>query len=87
MAATCFPYGFTTSHSRVHPALGRLWPQSVNAEPGTFGHECGRLAKFVGLNAASGAQACFCADCKECGFEARHFGDWHELGSAGQGAK
>ena len=33
MAATCFPYGFPTGHSRVHPALGRLCPRCVNAEP------------------------------------------------------
>lgn len=47
MAATCFPYGFPTGHSRVHPPLGRLWPRCVNAEPGTFGHEFGRPACFA----------------------------------------
>jgi len=85
MDATCFPYGFPTGRARVHPALGRLWPRCVNAEPGTFGHECGKPATFIGTNANSGAQACFCADCKEHGHEARCFGDWHQLGSAGQG--
>ena len=25
MAATCFPYGFPTTHSRVDPAIGRPW--------------------------------------------------------------
>ena len=31
MVATCFPYGFPTGHSQVHPSLGRLWPRCVNA--------------------------------------------------------
>jgi hypothetical protein len=86
MIATCFPYGFPTGHSRVYPALGRLWPRSVNSEPGTSGHECGQPATFVCVNAASGLQACFCAAFKEGGHEARRFGDWHELEPAGQGA-
>ena len=86
MTATCFPYGFPTGHSLVVPALGRLWPRCVNAEPGTFGHECGRPATFVGLKASTGLQASFCADCKERGHEACRFGDWHELDPAGQGA-
>ena len=50
MAATCFPYGFPTGYSRPVAALGGLWPRCVNAEPGTFGHECGRPAVFVGTN-------------------------------------
>lgn len=41
-----------------------------NAEPGTFGHECGKPATWVGT-ASSGFQAGFCDDCKECGWEAR----------------
>lgn len=86
MAATCFPYGFPTGHPRVHPALDHLWPRCVNAEPGTFGHECTQPATFVGNIAATGLQACFCAACKECGSEARGFGDWQELDTAGQGA-
>ncbi len=48
MAATCFPYGFPTGHSRVNPAIGRIWPRCINAEPGTFGHECGQPAAFIG---------------------------------------
>jgi hypothetical protein len=84
MDATCFPYGFPTGHARAHPALGRLWPRCVNAEPGTFGHECGKPATFIGTNAASPTQACFCTDCKERGDEARSFGDWRELEPTGQ---
>lgn len=62
MAATCFPYGFPTSYSRPHEGLSRFWPRCVNSEPGTFGHECGQPAVFIGTKPASGFQACFCAD-------------------------
>lgn len=86
MAATCFPYGFPTGHSRVNPAIGRIWPRCINAEPGTFGHECGQPAAFFGTKIATGAQASFCADCKELGHEARGFGEWHAIDWAGQGA-
>lgn len=86
MAATCFPYGFPTSHTRVDPALGRPWPRCINAEPGTFGHECGKSAAFIGTKLGTGAQACFCGEYKECGDEARGFGEWQVLDGAGQGA-
>ena len=86
MAATCFPYGFPTGYSRPVAALGGLWPRCVNAEPGTFGHECGQPAAFIGTKIATGAQASFCADCKELGHEARGFGEWHAIDWAGQGA-
>lgn len=79
MAATSFPYGFPTGHSRAHPAFGRLWPRCVNAEPGTFGHECGQPATFVGLNASTGLQASFCAECKERGHEASRYSEWQPL--------
>jgi len=87
MAATCFPYDIPTSHSGAHPALGRLWPRCVNAEPGSLGHECGQPATFVGLNASTGLQAGFCAECKERGHETPRFGNWRELEPAGQGAR
>ena len=70
MAATCFPYGFPTSNARIDPALGRSGPHCTNAEPGTFGHECGRPAAFIGTKAKTGAQACFCASCKETDHDA-----------------
>lgn len=85
MAATCFPYGFPNGHSRVDPAIGRPWPRCINAERGTFGHECGQPAAFIGKKLATGAQGCFCAECKEPGHEARGFGDWHAFDWAGQG--
>lgn len=79
MTATCFPYGFPTSHARIDPTLGRCWPRCINAEPGTFGHECGRPAALIGTKAATGGQACFCAACKETGHDACGFGLWHQI--------
>ena len=85
MAATCFPYGFPTSHARIDPTLGRSWPRCINAEPGTFGHECG-LAAFVGTKAVTGSQACFCASCKENGHDARGCEQWQALDVAARDA-
>lgn len=86
MVATCFPYGFPTSHARIDPALGQPWPRCINAEPGTFGHECGKPAAFIGTKAATGTQACFCAACKETGHDARGFAGWHALEAAARDA-
>ena len=85
MAATCFPYGFPTGYSRPVAALGGLWPRCVNAEPGTVGHECGRPAVFVGTKPSTGFEACFCAECKAHGHEARAYRDWRGIDPAGQG--
>ena len=46
-----------------------------NAQPGTFGHECGKPAKWVGTK-ENGFQCGFCNDCKETGHEARQYGNW-----------
>ena len=78
MTAICFPYGFPTSYSRPPRGTDRLWPRCVNAEPGTFGHECGAVAGFVGTK-ADGFQAVFCEACKATGFEARGYGQWISL--------
>lgn len=40
-----------------------------NAEPGTFGHECGKPATWIGT-ARNGHRSGFCDDCKERGWEA-----------------
>ncbi|MFM7333458.1 MAG: hypothetical protein ACKO1H_03445 [Tabrizicola sp.] len=85
MAATCFPYGFPTGYSRPDAALGLLWPRCVNAEPGTFGHECGQPAVFVGTKSSTGFESCFCAVCKAHGHEARAYGDWRSIELVGQG--
>ena len=70
MSVTCFPYGFPTSYSRPPRGVDRPWPRCINAEPGTFGHECGAVAGFVGTK-ADGFQAAFCEACRVTGFESR----------------
>jgi hypothetical protein len=41
----------------------------TNAEPGTFNHECGKPAVWIGTNTAGHEQQ-FCDDCKARGWEA-----------------
>lgn len=49
-----------------------------NAEPGTFGHECGKPAEWVGEK-ADGFRSGFCTDCKERGYEARGVVKWDKF--------
>ena len=49
-----------------------------NAEPGTFGHECGKPATWVGVK-ESGYEASYCGSCKETGTEAKQSVDWRPL--------
>lgn len=46
-----------------------------NAEPGTYGHECGKPATWLGVS-RSGFVSGFCADCKARGWEARSCIAW-----------
>lgn len=46
-----------------------------NAEPGTFNHECGKPAAWIGTK-ASGFRSGFCHQCRKSGFEARGFIVW-----------
>jgi len=46
-----------------------------NAEPGTFGGECGKPATWVGT-AADGFRSGFCSKCRFDGFESRRFKTW-----------
>jgi hypothetical protein len=46
-----------------------------NAEPGTYGHECGKPAAWIGTT-AGGFSAGYCADCKRNGSEARICVSW-----------
>lgn len=46
-----------------------------NAQPGTFGHECGKPAAWVG-ETANGFRSGYCAHCKEHGWEARGVIHW-----------
>jgi hypothetical protein len=49
-----------------------------NSEPGTFNHECGKLAQWLGTD-SSGFQSGFCDDCKQHGYEARNKVTWKRL--------
>lgn len=46
-----------------------------NSQPGSFGHECGRPAAWVGEK-ANGFRSGFCCDCKERGWEAKSVTRW-----------
>jgi hypothetical protein len=48
-----------------------------NAEPGTYGHECGRPARWQATR--QGRLAIFCDDCKRDGTEARYFSNWSPI--------
>jgi len=58
------PYGMTANGARC-----------VNAQPGTYGHECSKPATWIGTE-KNGFQACYCAACKAHGYEARNVVKW-----------
>lgn len=76
-----FPYGFPTSYGRAFSG-GIVWPRCVNAEPGTYGHECSKPATCIGADAETGAQACFCDDCAMNGSEGRRYANLQPIGPA-----
>ena len=49
-----------------------------NAEPGTYGHECGRPAQWIGTS-ARGFRSGYCSACKATGFEARNVTQWEAI--------
>lgn len=56
-----------------------------NAEPGTYGHECGKPAAWVGTT-ASGFRSGFCEECRQHGYEARDVVDWERRSAPRDGA-
>ena len=52
-----------------------------NAEPGSFNHECGKPAVWIGTK-ANGLQSGFCDDCRKRGTEARRMVSWQSLAKA-----
>ena len=46
-----------------------------NAQPGTYGHECGKPATWIGGNRA-GFCSGFCGECKRHGYEAQDVVNW-----------
>ena len=47
-----------------------------NSEPGHFGHECGKPAKWLGMDQHTHFVSGFCDDCSQNGHEARHCIGW-----------
>jgi hypothetical protein len=54
MSMTCFPYGFPTGYAPSPRGSSRIWPRCTNAEPGSYGQECGEPAGFIGSRADAG---------------------------------
>ena len=46
-----------------------------NANPGTYGHECGKPAQWIGTS-ASGFRSGYCVKCRATGSEARQCVAW-----------
>lgn len=51
-----------------------------NAQPGTFSHECGAPATWIG-ETANGFRSGFCDQCKQYGWEARDVVRWTPVSS------
>ena len=49
-----------------------------NAEAGTFNHECGRPATWIGTK-SNGFRSGFCDDCKERGWERNGYVTWEPV--------
>jgi hypothetical protein len=47
-----------------------------NSEPGTFNHECGKPATWIGIRRRDNFRMGFCDGCKERGYEAKSFQTW-----------
>jgi hypothetical protein len=47
----------------------------TNAEPGTYNHECGKLAQWEATK-PNGFTTHFCDQCKQTGTEARPYTTW-----------
>ena len=52
-----------------------------NSNRGTYGHECGKPAEWLGTK-RSGFTSGFCARCKVSGDEAREYGQWVKVAPA-----
>lgn len=50
----------------------------INSEPGTFNHECGKPALWIGQT-LDGREACFCEDCRWNGHESLDKVRWWEV--------
>ena len=64
-----FPYGYESDTGKG---------KCINAEPGTFNHECGKPARNIGVR-DDGFRAMFCDECKAHGTEAKVYRQWIKL--------
>lgn len=63
------------------------YPTCCNAEPGTFGHECGKAAEYAGkflrkhpmMDERPYLVFSFCKSCKEDGYESNGALGWTEI--------
>lgn len=60
------------------PPYGLAEKRCTNAQPGTYGHECGKPASWIGTT-GTGFRACFCEHCKVEGHEARDVVSWNPI--------
>lgn len=56
-----------------------------NAQPGTFNHECGKPAAWIG-ETSNGFRSGYCDHCKEHGWEARRVVRWERRQGRAQAA-
>lgn len=49
-----------------------------NSNPGTYGHECGKPATWIGVK-PNGFGSGFCDECKAHGYEAKAYTVWEKL--------
>jgi hypothetical protein len=73
-----FPYGFPTAFTRYLAGTDQKWPHCTNAEPGSYGHECGEPARYIAYTPSNFA-VCFCAACKLTGSEGLNAKGWIAL--------
>lgn len=52
-----------------------------NAQPGTYGHECGKPATWIGTKTDEDGpfESGFCDACKASGYEARPYKTWRRI--------
>jgi len=68
------------THATTYPPTGRCH----NAEPGTYGHECGKPAVWYGTTRSTVHPGTpytteYCDNCKQHGTEARTCHDWQRI--------
>ena len=49
-----------------------------NAQPGTYGHECGKPAEWIGTT-DTGFRCGYCDKCKRHGWEAKDCVQWEKI--------